>query len=113
MPELTPRHQAIRTLLAGIDNTQFAALKATLEQSRAAIDARLAVLDAESEQLALRREQLETLLEHVSKPDGLERLRSTMLKGERLGAKGTKPKDPRPARRPARTRTSGGSTPRD
>lgn len=120
MAELTPRHQAIRTLLAGIDETQFAALKATLEQSRAAIDARLAVLDAEREQLTLRKEQLDAVVERFKQPKALDGLRTAMLKGERLGDKIAKPKDTgsaEPARRTTRgggrTRTTGGRTPRD
>src|SRR5688572_27163791 len=118
---LTPKHQAIRALVAGLDETQFAALKASLEQSRAAIDGQLAALDAAREQLLLRKQQLDAVLERFNAPKGLDKVRDAMLKGERLGATLAvkEPKEPKPAtpsrrttRGGTRTRT-GGTTPRD
>lgn len=85
MAELTPRHQAIRSLVATIDPSRFDDLKAGLEQSRAMIDARLALLEAERLQLATRKHQLDVVIETFSKPNALGDLRSAMLKGERLG----------------------------
>lgn len=117
MAEFTPRHRAIRALLAAIDEPQFAALKASLEQNRAAIDARLAALDAEREQLALRKGQLDALLDRFGKPKAIDELRTAIVKGERLGTrlatiKPTAAKDGRESteRRPRRSGTA--TTPR-
>src|SRR5262245_54938617 len=117
MANVTPRQQAIRTLLAGIDDTRFTALKSTLEQSRAAIDARIALLDAARGQIVHRKAALDTVLARMNAPNGLTDFRNAMVKGERLSVKVQKPKveTPKPARR--RTggtgpRSGGGTTPR-
>lgn len=114
---LNPRHQAIRTMLASMDDTRFATLKASLEQSRAVIDARIAVLEGERSELELRKQQLDVLLDRFGKPAALDTFRSTLIKGDRLSVS-AKPAsaEAEPAKRPARRRTPatrrGGTGPR-
>jgi hypothetical protein len=99
----TAGQQAVRARLATLNPAQFDALKSVLQQSAAAIDIRLAQLEAERAQLTDQKAKLLTALSEFGKPAALDKLRSVILKGERfttvaasLGtSSGTVPKRPK------------------
>jgi hypothetical protein len=83
----TPRQHQIRTVLAGISESQFASLRAVLDALRVRIDARLAQLDAERAVLAAQKTRLDTALTRFAKPNAFTDLRGALEKGQRLTVK--------------------------
>ena len=94
--------QRLRGALAAMDPSQFAALRASLEATRAAVDVRLAQLDAEREVLASRRARLDEALTKLAKPAALDQLRKTMLRVSDTAAPATKPRKPAKPAKPGR-----------
>ncbi len=96
----TPKQQQMRTALAGINESQFATLRAVLDALRVRIDARLAQIDAERASLTAQRTKLDAALTRFAKPKAFEDLRSALGKGQRLTMKPIKPPVAKPAVRP-------------
>ena len=85
-PVFSPAQQVMRARLAAIDPTQFVALKAILGQAAAAIDVRIAQLDAERAQLNNQKTKLAAVLAQLGKPAALDSLRTAISKGHKLVA---------------------------
>jgi len=83
-PTFTPKQQQIRTALAGINESQFATLRAVLDALRVRVDARMAQLDAERANLAAQKTRLDVALTRFAKPKAFDDLRSALGKGQRL-----------------------------
>ncbi len=103
-PTFTAAQQAVRTRLATLDPTQFAALRSVLQQAASAVDIRITQLDAERATLTSQKTKLATVLNEFGKPSALDNLRNAILKGQRFTAATTsvakpavkKPKKPGP-----------------
>ena len=106
-PTFTPKQQQIRTALAGINESQFATLRAVLDALRVRVDARMAQLDAERANLAAQKTRLDAALTRFAKPKAFEDLRSALGKGQRLTVNPIKAPVVKPVvkpRRPAKKR---------
>ena len=102
-PTFTAAQLAVRTRLATLNPTQFAALRSVLQQIASAVDIRIAQLDAQRAQLATQKQKLAAALNEFGKPAALDKLRDVILKGHKFTAtsivkvpKQKKPNEPGP-----------------
>ena len=98
----TPRQQQMRAAMAGINEAQFARIRAVLDAVRARIDVRLAQIDAERANLVAHKTKLDAALTRFAKPKAFADLRSALEKGQRLTAKPIKAPVAKPVAKPRR-----------